>query len=394
MTILHQPGTEAEAATIVADAAAARRPLLVQGNGTKAALGRPVQAEAILSARRLDGITLYEPSEMVIAARAGTPLAAIEAALAAHGQMLPFEPMDYRPLLGSQGEPTIGAVAACNLSGPRRIMAGAARDSLIGVRFVNGRGEAVKSGGRVMKNVTGLDLVKLMAGSFGTLGFLTEVTFKVLPRPETEATLVLLGLAEREAVAAMSAALGSPFEVSGAAHLPEGPEGPARTFIRIENFAASVDYRIGELRTIAGAARTETLEREASAGLWSSIRDARPLAAPTERAIWRIAVAPSRAADLVAGLRRRLALEALYDLGGSLVWLAVPPEDDAGAAAIRAAVRSARGHAMLVRAPEPVRAAIDVFDPQSPAVQAIQARIKAAHDPAGILSPGRMYAGM
>ncbi len=392
MTIL-APGSEEEAASLVTDSAAARQPLLVAGNGTKAALGRPVEAATILSAAALSGVTLYEPAEMVIGARAGTPLAMVEAELAARGQMLPFEPMDYRPLLGSSGEPTIGAVTACNLSGPRRIMAGAARDSLIGVRFVNGRGEVVKSGGRVMKNVTGLDLVKLMAGSFGTLGFLTEVIFKVLPRPETEATLVILGLSDRDAIGAMSAALGSPFEVSGAAHLPDGDGGP-RTLIRIENFASSVDYRIGELQRIGGRAETQVLDQESSAATWAAIRDAAMLVEPRERAVWRISVAPSRAADLVSGLRRRLECRVTYDLGGGLVWLALPVGDDAGAEAIRPAVRAARGHALLVRAPDALRAAIDVFDPPAAALQAVQAKIKAAHDPAGILSPGRMYAGM
>src|SRR5918997_1979277 len=243
----HTPATEQDACAIIAEAAARRTPLAVAGGATKAAIGRPAQTEATLSSAALTGVTLYEPAELVIAARTGTPLAEVVRTLAEKGQQLPFEPMDYRPLLGSTGEPSIGAVAAANISGPRRIVAGAARDSLIGVRFINGRGEAIKSGGRVMKNVTGLDLLKLMAGSWGTLGFLTEVTFKVLPRPERAATLVLLGLDDARAVEALCAAAASPFEVTGAAHLPAALDGEARALVRIEGFSFSVDYRLGEL---------------------------------------------------------------------------------------------------------------------------------------------------
>ena len=248
------PRDEAEASTIVKEAAATGKPLAIRGANTKAAMGRPMDVEAALSSTAMAGITLYEPAELVIAAKSGTPVSEVVRVLAEKGQELPFEPMDYRPLLGTRGEPTIGAVAAMNISGPRRIMAGAARDSLIGIRAVNGRGEVVKSGGRVMKNVTGLDLVKLLAGSWGTLGFMTEVTFKVLPKTERMATLLWRGLYDRQAIDALSSALGSPFDVTGAAHLPGADVQSARTLVRLEGFSVSVDYRLGEVRRLLRSA--------------------------------------------------------------------------------------------------------------------------------------------
>ncbi|QRE75045.1 FAD-binding protein [Methylobacterium aquaticum] len=390
---IYQPNSEAEAATLIGAAAARRERLRLVGGGTRAGIGRPAQDEATLSAAGLTGITLYEPAELVIAARAGTPLAEVEARLAEGGQMLPFEPMDHRALLGTTGEPTIGAIAAGNISGPRRIAGGAARDSLIGVRFVNGRGEAVKSGGRVMKNVTGLDLVKLMAGSWGTLGFLTEVTFKVLPVPERTATLVLAGLDDARAVEAMSLALGSPFEITGAAHLPEGIDGPARTLLRIEGFSASVDYRLGQLtRLLRGFGAPDTSEGEPAAVLWRRVRDVLPFAGSDE-AVWRLSTAPGRGPAVTAAVAAARPARFFYDWGGGLVWLATPATGDAGAADIRAALGGA-GHATLVRAPDSVRAAVPVFEPLSEPLMRITAGLKAAHDPAGLFNPGRMYAGI
>lgn len=392
----HAPTTEQDASAIIAEASARRTPLALVGGATKADMGRPAQTEATLSSLGLLGITLYEPAELVIAARAGTPLSEVVRTLADQNQELPFEPMDHRLLLGSTGEPTIGAVAAANISGPRRIMAGAARDSLIGVRFINGRSEAVKSGGRVMKNVTGLDLVKLVAGSWGTLGFLTEVTFKVLPRPERVATLVLPGLEDARAVAALSAALGSPFEVTGAAHLPAGLDGgEARTLIRIEGFSVSVNYRLGELRKLLkrfGAG--EVVEGEAAAALWRGVRNGTPLAEPRQSAVWRLSTAPTQGPPLMSLVSQAIPARGYYDWGGGLLWIATDSTGDAGATAIRAAVRSVGGHATLVRAPAEVRAAVDVFEPLSEAMMRLTQGIKGSFDPVGILNPGRMYAGV
>ncbi|MFO1147623.1 MAG: glycolate oxidase subunit GlcE [Alsobacter sp.] len=395
MTQLLIPTDEAGLAAAVADAHAAKTPLAIEGGGTRAGLGRPAQTEKTLSARGLTGITLYEPAELVIGARAGTPLRVVEEALAEKGQELTFEPMDHRPLLGTGGEPTVGGVAAANVSGPRRIMAGACRDSLIGVRFVNGKGEVVKSGGRVMKNVTGLDLVKLTAGSFGTLGVFSEVIFKVLPRSETMATLVLHGLDDAAAVAALSTALGSPFEVTGAAHLPADVERVPKTLIRIEGFEASVTYRVGELRRLlAAGAAADVMQGELAAQLWRSVRDAAFLAEPRDLAVWRVSIAPSKAAAALARLPAGFVERHLFDWGGGLVWIATSSAGDAGAAVLRAALAGSGGYATMVRAPDEVRAAVAVFEPLAPALAAVSAGIKRSFDPAGILNPGRMTAGL
>lgn len=383
------PASEAEAAEAVRGAIAAMTPIRITGGGTRAGIGRPVQSALTISTAALRGITLYEPAEMVIGARAGTPLAEVQAALAAKGQMLPFEPADYRTIFGSSGEPTIGAIAAGNISGPRRLWAGAARDSLIGVRFVNGEGEIIKSGGRVMKNVTGLDLVKLQAGAWGTLGLLTEVIFKVSPRPETVATLALDGLNDARAVAVLGRAIASPFEITGAAHVPE----QGKTYLRIEGFADSVAYRARALAALL--AEFGALKRlDAGEDIWPGIRDAAPIALPRERALWRLSVKPGLAADMVAAIRATRDGDALYDWGGGLVWFATDASGDAGASVIRAAARQAKGYATLVRAPDSVRAAVAVFEPEAAPVAALTQRIKAAIDPSGLFNPGRMFAGV
>jgi glycolate oxidase FAD binding subunit len=388
------PASEAEAAQGVLEARAKGRKLNIIGGGTRAGLGRPPRADLRLSTARMSGIVFYEPAEMVISAQAGTTVREVEALIAQRGQILPFEPMDHCNLLGNAGEPTIGGLVAGNVSGPRRISAGAARDALIGLRLVNGRGEIIKSGGRVMKNVTGLDLVKLNCGAHGTLGLVTQATFKLLPKPECEASIVIRRLDDKRAIEALSIALGSPFGVSGAAHISAGMgrEFP-RTFLRIEGFRDSVAYRIASLLALLepfGA--KHALEDEYSGRIWRAIGDAAFLAAPNEYAVWRVSLAPSKAADFIARVGRH-AHAHFYDWGGGLVWLSSDASASV-AAAIRAALAPFGGHATLVRAPDELREAIDVFEPLSSPLMQIAKGVKASFDPDGLFNDGRMYRGL
>jgi glycolate oxidase FAD binding subunit len=393
MTDTLLPKNEADAVAIVQDLRARKTPITLAGQGTKAKIGRPAQGELTLSARAMSGVTLYEPAEMMIRALPGTPVKELEATLASKGQRLPFEPMDYRVLLGSDGEPTVGGMVAANISGPRRIMVGACRDSLIGVRIVTGRGEAIASGGRVMKNVTGLDLVKLAAGSWGTLGLLTELTFKVLPVTETSATLMIHGLSPAQAVDAMARALGSPFEVNGAAHLPASIDRVAKTLLRVEGFEPSVNYRIDSLRKLlTGFGSIDLVAEDASQTLWQNVRDAQFLAAGDD-CIWRVSVAPSKAPLLLEELGT-LPQRWFMDWGGGLLWIATKAQADAGADLVRQATRKLKAHATLIRAPQSIRAHVDVFEPPLPSVRVISEGIKNAFDPDRLFNAGRMIAGL
>ncbi|WP_062013371.1 glycolate oxidase subunit GlcE [Aureimonas sp. AU4] len=385
---------------IVADAVASGAPLLVEGTGSKSGLGKPVQAARTLSTAGLSGILFYEPEELVLSARAGTPLAEIETLLAGRGQRLDFEPIDYGPLHGRPaGGGTLGGLMACNLSGPRRIKAGAARDHVLGIRAVSGRGEEFRSGGRVVKNVTGYDLSKGMAGSFGTLAVLAEITLKVLPASATETTLLLRGLDDERAAGAMAGAMGSSAEASGAAHLPydvagrvaDGALGKApATAIRLEGIGPSVAARADHLaRGLERLGPLERLEGEASVRFWRDVRDARPFADGTERPVWRVSLAPTRGPAFVMALRMGAGADAFYDWQGGLVWLRM--EAGAEEALVRSLVAAhGGGHATLVRASVPERTATPVFQPQPPALAALSARLKNQFDPAGVLNPGRM----
>ncbi len=387
------------------------------GHGSKRAIGRPAQTDLTIDLSALSGVTLYEPEELVLSAQAGTPLAEIEALVAGKGQQLAFEPMDCTAILGGvTGRGTIGGAVAANLSGPRRLRAGAARDHLLGFAAVSGRGEAFKSGGRVVKNVTGYDLCKLMAGSWGTLAAMTEVTLKALPAPEAEETVLIRGLGEAEAIAAMTGAMAAPCDVSGAAHLPAGVAarlpvgeaagaGAAITALRLEGFAPSVTHRRHLVETLAKPfGELLSVEAPVSRAFWRAVRDVTPFASrPTspsqakvkdERSLWRISTTPSRGAELGAMIAARTQAQLFYDWAGGLIWLAVEAGDDAGAALVRAAVATTGGHATLIRAPAAARAAVGVFAPQDAAVAALTRRIKASFDPRGVLNPGRMWAGV
>ena len=378
--------------------------LEVAGRGTKRGIGRPSQTDMTLDLSGLSGVTLYEPEELILSAKAGTPLADIEKQLDDSDQELAFEPIDYGPLLGgSANSGTIGGAIAANLSGPRRIKSGAARDHFLGVSAVTGRGELMKSGGRVVKNVTGYDLCKMIAGSWGTLAAMTDITVKVLPKAETQATVAVLGLDDAAAARAMTAALGSPFDVSGAAHLPDHivsyfdglPGREAATVLRLEGVAPSVAHRKATLaKLLEPFGMIAIIDDEESRALWRGIRDAKPFAADQarNRPLWRISTAPTRGHEVVAKLTP--AAQIFYDWGGGLIWVAMPYADEPDAVAVRSAVSEVGGHATLVRAPAAVRASLDVFPPQDQGVAALSKRVKDSFDPKAVLSPGRMWAGV
>jgi glycolate oxidase FAD binding subunit len=393
------PANEAGIIEAVRAAVAGRAPLAIEGNGTKRASLRPVQAARTLSTSGLTGITLYKPAEMVLSARAGTPIPEIEAALAENNQMLIGEPPDFSVLFGTSAPATLGGIVATNLTGPRRIsVSGAMRDQVLGIRAVTGHAEVIRSGGRVHKDVTGLDLRKLLAGSHGTLGILTEITLKVLPRAETSLTLAIAVPGLAQGVAALSAGLGSPFGVTGAALLPEGDPAHglagATALLRLEDFREFIAHRAGALRSLLeGFGPMVVLEAAASVALWRSVRDALPLG-PVARgeAVWRVSVRPRAGPAVAEALRLAFGARLLLDWGGGLVWAAGPATAAAHAAVMQAA-QQAGGTFTLFRAPDALRASVAVLPAEPPALAAIGARVKAALDPAGVLNPGRMRAG-
>ncbi|MFT6606938.1 MAG: glycolate oxidase FAD binding subunit [Halocynthiibacter sp.] len=362
-----RPVDEAELAGMVRDAAG---PLRIVGGGTRA-IGA-VTGE-VLETGGLAGITLYEPGALTLVAKAGTPLADVEAALANEGQRLAFEPSDMRALLGRKGTATIGGMVAANASGPRRVAVGACRDFLLGARFVDGQGSVIKNGGRVMKNVTGYDLARLMSGAHGTLGVLSEVSLKVLPMPEVSVTLRADGLDAGRAIEALSGALGSPYDVSGAAHIVGGA-----LMLRLEGFEASVAYRAKELMAHLAGFGAFSLDPDAD---WAAIRDVREFG-DLAGDVWRISVAPSAAADVLARID---ATRAICDWGGGLIFALVEGGRD-----LRRDLGAMAGHATLMRADEATIARLGAFHPEAAGNAALTAGLRARFDPRGILNSGLM----
>ena len=401
-----RPQDAGQVAEVLAWAVAEEKTIELVGGGSKVALGRPMATDYRLDLSALNGVSLYEPEELVLRAAASTPLGQIQAMLAQQRQQLAFEPPDFGDLYQNIQEQTIGGVLATNLAGPRRIKAGAARDHFLGVEGISGRGKAFKSGGRVVKNVTGYDLCKLMAGSFGTLAALTEVTVKVLPAAEKVRTVLLFAQDDAAAIHAMTLAAGSPHEVSGLAHLPGAIAGRSSvsyvsgagasvTAARLEGPAPSVAHRTEALRQQWGVlGAVEELHGHNSAVLWREIANVARLLPDPDAIIWKLSVTPSQGAE-VAAAALATGGEGYYDWAGGLLWLSIPTGDDGGAAAVRGALAGPdAGHATLMRGPDALRERVDVFQPSAPPLAALSARIKDSFDPRRILNPGRMYAGI
>jgi glycolate oxidase FAD binding subunit len=407
MADIYMPSDEAELSSFVEAARAGSHPLEVCGFRSKREAGRPVNPAAVVSTAKLSGITFYEPGELVISAKAGTPLHEVEAELASKNQELPFEPADFSRLYGPDPlAASLGSVAALNISGPRRILRGAARDYLLGIRAVNGEGVSIKAGGRVKKNVTGVDLAKGLCGSWGTLAVLTELTFKVLPKAREAQSIVFFGLSDEAGVGVMSEAMGTPYEVSGTIHLHGSLAGRLSdaeiasgnmplTALRVEGAPESVAYRMEKLRRrLSPFGETYGLDHQRSRNFWADIRSLAFLSANFERPLWRITVAPSKAAQIVRALSAFFDLSAAYEWSGGLLWLETPPSSEASVTELRRVLAEFEADSMLMRAPRPVRSSIEVFHPLPLTKMKLVQAIKKAFDPAGVLNPGRMYAGV
>jgi glycolate oxidase FAD binding subunit len=377
------PSTEEEVEDVIAWALAHESPLEILGAGSKRAVGHTVKADTALHMNRLSGILSYEPEELVISAWAGTPLAEIEAILAAEGQHLAFEPPDYSKLLGSEAGGTLGGAIAAGFAGPRRLTAGSARDHVLGVTGVTGRGETFKIGGRVVKNVTGYDLSKLLAGSFGTLAVMTRITLKVLPRAEVIRTLCISDRNRNDALELLRQGAASPFSVTGAALSSDGD-----AHLRLEGREDEIDKRMDKLRRHLGVGQGG-FGGETSEVFWQSVRDLSSWAEKPN--VWRINLPRAAAAGLADALAMETGGEMIFDWAGSRLWFA--PERTERPETIRGLCDGAGGKAMVFKASAQTRQKYPVFHPEQKALARLSARVRDAFDPVHILNPGRLSPG-
>lgn len=399
------PNDAAGAQQAVKDALAQGRTLELLGTGTRRGFGRPVEADEVLDLSALKGVVAYQPEELILAVEPGAPMSEIAAVLTERGQCLAFEPPDFGPLWGlPAGLGTIGGAMMTGRGGPRRLTAGGPRDHCLGLKGVNGFGEAFAAGGRVVKNVTGFDVCKLATGSFGTLCAITELTVKVLPAPPQAQSLVIRGLSDEAAMAVMAKALGCPAQVSSAAHLPADVAARSQvgelsaahgavTLLRVEGVGPSVTARIAHLsEVLSSETRQAVLDREASQLAWKEIADA-AFFVGRDDPVWKLSVAPTSGAAVGGRLADELGGRCFYDWGGGAVWLELPAAPDAHAGRVRQVLAQVgEGHATLMRASSAVRAQVAPFQPLAPGVAALTERVRAQFDPQRIFNPGRMYA--
>lgn len=378
------PTTPDDLCAVISAAAADGARLELRGGGSKADIGA-VRDATIVDMRGFAGIVDYDPPELVLTVGAGTPLAEIEALVAGQNQMLAFEPWDHGPIFGKPaGTATIGGVIAAGVAGPQRLSNGSARDHLLGFEAVSGRGERFVAGAKVVKNVTGYDLPKLVSGSWGRLVALTQVTLKVLPRPRVQATIIIENQTPVQAHAAMAEAMGSASEIAAAAYLPAAiNNGRAVTLFRLQGFAPSVDARCTFLpQMLKDHGVAQRLSESEADTCWKAVRSVAPLQGSPS--LWRVNVPPSGGCAVVAALEP-LGARWFFDWAGGLVWLAF----DGDPALVRQAAESAKGHAMLVRAPVEVRAQVQAQHPRSKGVAGLEMRVRRAFDPAGVFETGR-----
>ncbi len=363
------PRDAQDLAQIIADAGAKGTKLELCGGGTKAHFGAPRDA-TVVSLAALAGVVDYDPAELVLTVRPGTRLAEVQALVAAEGQMLAFEPY------GAPGA-TIGGTIAAAVAGSRRVTAGSARDHLLGFTAVSGRGEAFVAGAKVVKNVTGYDLPKLMTGSWGRLGAMTELTLKVLPSPRLTVTLMAEGLSPEAAHAMMAAALGSNADVSAAAHLARG-----LTLLRVSGFAPSVEARCAALPgLLAALCGLHRLDEAEAAPLWHEAMTGNLLAGAVR---WRVHVSPRYAPDLIH-IYQPLGIDWAMDWGGARLWIGL----DHTGLAVRKAAEADGGEAVLMQAPPEMRARVPAFHPRARGVAALEERVRRAFDPEGLFETGR-----